>query len=233
VQSDEPFGHLTFRAPEGQLWVKWRRVEQDVEDETTLLERCRAEPARCSSPAARAFLTMIEDAEAREGRARLQVVNRYFNAAVRYESDLAQHGVLDLWTAPLATLAARRGDCEDYAIAKYVALRKAGRAAQDLRLVLVNDLWARQHHAVVAARHGGRWLILDNRSDRLLEESEVGKFVPLFALDHEGVKLFASPYAAERPVERAPALASPGRSTGPDAVAAAGSSGRSIAPLLM
>jgi predicted transglutaminase-like cysteine proteinase len=44
-------------------------------------------------------------------------------------SDLAQYGVTELWASPLTTFAAGAGDCEDYAIAKYVALRQAGMAA--------------------------------------------------------------------------------------------------------
>ena len=46
--------------------------------------------------------------------------------AIRYVSDYAQHGEADRWSAPLATFATGKGDCEDYAIAKYVALREAG-----------------------------------------------------------------------------------------------------------
>ena len=41
-------------------------------------------------------------------------------------SDFTQHGEADRWSAPLATFATAKGDCEDYAIAKYVALREAG-----------------------------------------------------------------------------------------------------------
>ena len=44
----------------------------------------------------------------------------------------------------------RRGDCEDYAIAKYVALREAGVARENLQLVLVRDRAVRQDHAVLA-----------------------------------------------------------------------------------
>ena len=54
------------------------------------------------------------------------MINRDINMAIRPTSDLAQWGVTDRWSAPLATLASGRGDCEDYAIAKYVALREAG-----------------------------------------------------------------------------------------------------------
>ena len=71
---------------------------------------------------------------------------------IRPMSDLAQWGVADRWSAPLATLTSGRGDCEDYAIAKYVALIEAGFAEDDVRLVIVRDIAIGEDHAIVAAR---------------------------------------------------------------------------------
>ena len=116
------------------------------------------------SPAARRFADPRGNAKAREGRARIDLVNRAVNAAIRYASDYAQHGVADLWTAPLATLAAGRGDCEDYAIAKYVVLRAAGVPAPICGCCWCATARSRQDHAVLAVRDNGRWLVLDNRA---------------------------------------------------------------------
>ena len=52
--------------------------------------------------------------------------------------------------------ASNAGDCEDYAIAKYVALQEIGIAAADLRLVVVHDEATKQDHAVAAVRYDGR-----------------------------------------------------------------------------
>ena len=196
LPSGEPFGLSTFRAPEGLLWVKWRGVEQQLKAEASEIELCRANSLSCSS-AARRFVALVDSAQARDGRERIELVNRTINAAIRYTSDHAQHGVADLWTAPLATLASGRGDCEDYAIAKYVVLRAAGVPAADLRLLLVRDRAVRQDHAVLAVRDGGRWVVMDNRHLMLSETTSLPHFTPLFALDHQGVSLFAAPYAAQ------------------------------------
>ena len=211
--SGEPFDLFTFRAPEGLLWVKWRGLEAEMGAEAKVIAPCRTEPDRCSSPAAARFLAIADGARALEGRARLQQVNREVNGAIRYRSDLAQHGVPDLWSAPLASFASGFGDCEDYVIAKYAILREAGVAADDLRLLLVRDKAVRRDHAVLAARHEGRWLLLDNRHLALLEDTESKHFMPMFALDHQGVKLIAAPYAM-RPAHDnaavAPAATAPG-----------------------
>jgi predicted transglutaminase-like cysteine proteinase len=74
-------------------------------------------------------------------------------------------------------------DCEDYAIAKYVALREAGVTDDDLRLMIVHDRQGRQDPAIVAARVDGRWLNLDNRTMMLMTDTQVRNETPLLALD--------------------------------------------------
>ncbi len=190
----EPFGLFTFRAPEGMLWRKWRNIEADMAREQLTLNRCRTDAEACPPHAAQ-FLRLVGAVNAKSGRARLEEANRAVNMAIRYVSDYSQHGEADRWSAPLASFATARGDCEDYAIAKYVALREAGIARENLQLVLVRDRAVRQDHAVLAARLDDRWLILDNRQSPLIEDSNASSFTPLFAINHDGVHLFAAPYA--------------------------------------
>ena len=204
---DEPFGLMTFRAPEGLLWAKWRGVEADIDREAETLAQCRRDAINCASPAALRFLAMVEETRSKAGRERLDAANRLVNGAIRYTSDFVQHGAADLWSAPLASFASGLGDCEDYAIAKYVLLRESGIEAEDMRLLLVRDTFIGQDHAVLAVREEGRWLILDNRWRIVPEASEVRHLMPLFALDHDGVRLFATPYEARLPHESATDLA--------------------------
>jgi predicted transglutaminase-like cysteine proteinase len=191
----EPFGLFVFRAPEGILWRKWRGVESDMIKDRLVLDRCRAHAETCPSHAAQ-FLLLINAVTSKSGRAQLDEVNRAVNAAIRYVTDFVQYGEADRWSAPLETFVTGKGDCEDYAIAKYVALQESGFPSDDLRLVLVRDGAVRQDHAVLTARLGGRWLILDNRRAELIEDTGASNFTPLFAIDHGGVHLFAASYAS-------------------------------------
>jgi len=208
--STEPFGLLTFRAPEGMLWVKWRKLEDEIRADERVISDCRADPDQCSSPAALRFLSLVGSARDLPMRVKIATINRSVNSQIRYVSDLQQHGVIDLWSAPLATFTSGEGDCEDYAVAKYVALREAGVKPDDLRLLLVRDRAVGQDHAVLGVRHDDRWLILDNRHSLLLEQTEVRQFTPLFAINQDGVKLFAALYAHRRQGEVETALAAPG-----------------------
>jgi len=197
ADSSEPFGLSTFRAPNGLLWTKWRGVEAQIQRDIEVLRACRDDRDQCPAEARR-YLAVIESASAHEGRRRLDEINRAINVSVRYTSDLAQHGLPDVWSSPLATFASGRGDCEDYAIAKYVALLETGVSGKDMRILLGNDTSVREAHAVLAVRQGGHWLVLDNRRSVILEDAESRHLVPLFAIDREGVKLFAAPYAERR-----------------------------------
>lgn len=147
----------------GAFWLKWRAVEEGIAAEVPVLTGCRADPENCRSPAAKLFIAIIDAARRREGRARIGELNRAINLALRPVPDIVQYGVADTWKSPLATFTSRQGDCEDYAIAKLVALRELGFADEDIRLLVIHERGTHALHAVSAVRFEGRWLVLDNR----------------------------------------------------------------------
>ena len=144
------------------------------------------------------MIALAPSADAADVRSRVEIVNRNVNQAIRYVSDFQQHGVADLWSSPFETLASGMGDCEDYAIAKFAVLLASGISEADIKMLLVRDMAVREDHAVLAVRVEGRWLVLDNRYSRLAEARDLPNFMPLFAIDHDGVSLFAAPYAERR-----------------------------------
>jgi predicted transglutaminase-like cysteine proteinase len=193
----QPFALDATPVTEGEVLDKWNDLAASLRSEAEILARCRTDAAHCP-PAAKKFLGIISDGRAHDGRARLGVINRAINLAIQPTSDLAQWGVADRWSAPLATLESGRGDCEDYAIAKYVALREAGVAESELRLIIVRDLKSGSDHAVVAAHVDGNWVMLDNRRMVLTEDSTMAPVMPLFALDATGVRQFTTSVADAR-----------------------------------
>jgi predicted transglutaminase-like cysteine proteinase len=195
AQSDEPFGMQAFRAPEGLLWTKWRTLENEMKGEEARLQSCKADPDSCTTEASK-FWTLVGQVKAVGGQAKLEKANQLANSAIAYASDMSLHGQLDRWSAPLASLKLGKGDCEDYAILKYRVLTEAGVPAKDLKILLVRDTAVRVDHAVLAARTNDRWFILDNRRSGFYVERDLPHYMPLFALDQNGVKLFAAPYAS-------------------------------------
>lgn len=111
--------------------------------------------------------------------AKLEAVNAYINARVRFVDDRVQFGVTDRWLTASETLSRGRGDCEDYAIAKRAMLRAAGFADKDLYLVVLKDLTRRADHAVLVVRAAGRFLVLDNGTNRIVDSSDVQDYKPV------------------------------------------------------
>lgn len=172
-------------APESPPYAsKWRAAAAAMAADLDVVARCRAAPEACSETARR-FIALVHEARDKDGRARLGEVNRAVNLAIRFTSDAVRHGG-DVWTSPLATLSAGRGDCEDYAILKLMALRDLGIAGSDLRLVVLRDLRLQEDHAVVTARLGGRWIVLDNRHLALLDAEALHGRTALAAFGEEG-----------------------------------------------
>jgi predicted transglutaminase-like cysteine proteinase len=190
-KSAEPFGLAVSAVYAGGVREKWRDVERKLADEAVQLALCDGDRERCVSPAALRFLAIVDDARAREGRARLGEINRAINLAIRPVSDLAQYGEIDVWSSPLVTFMHGAGDCEDYAIAKFAALRQAGISPDDLRIVIMRDTIRGEDHAVAAARLDGRWLTLDNRRMAMVEDADIRNYRPLFAIDQNGVMKYS------------------------------------------
>ena len=190
-RSAEPFGLPASALSGGGLRQKWLGVQRRLDDEMVQLALCDGDREGCVSPAALKFLAIIDAAKLRDGRARLGEINRALNLAIRPVSDLMQYGEIDVWTSPLVTLTRGGGDCEDYAIAKFVALRLAGIAPDDLRIVIMHDTIHGEDHAVAAARLDGRWLTLDNRRMAMVEDSDVRNYRPTFLIDQHGAMKYS------------------------------------------
>ena len=124
--------------------------------------------------------------------AQLQAVNQFFNARIEFATDEQAWGQADYWASPLEALAKGRGDCEDYAIAKYFSLVAAGMPVARLRLVYVRaqlDDGLAQAHMVLAYRPpgGGDLQILDNLVDAVLPAAQRSDLEPVFSFNSEGL----------------------------------------------
>lgn len=182
-KSAEPFGVFAFAMSTGSLRQKWFALKENLDDDMVQLALCDGDRDNCASPAALRLLAIVDQARSRDGRARLGEINRAVNLAIRAADD----GADDVWSSPLATFASGAGDCEDYAIAKLAALRLAGVAPEDLRIVVVRDVRAGEAHAVAAARLDGHWLMLDNRRMAMVEDDNARSYQPLFVLYQSAV----------------------------------------------
>jgi predicted transglutaminase-like cysteine proteinase len=198
LPSTEPFDLPVAVARSGDVSTKWADVQSRIVADERTLAACRSNTGSCPK-AAKRFLSIISLGRQQHGRARLGWINRAVNLTIRPMSDWAQYGYADYWASPLQTLRSEAGDCEDYAIVKYVALHELGIRSRDLRLVIVRDNSQQAEHAVVAVHYEQRWLILDNRTMAMSDAKQVQYYSPLFVMDYRGARRFVSATAqAER-----------------------------------
>ena len=106
------------------------------------------------------------------GVATLSKVNIWVNTQVRPVSDRTARRVADHWASAGQTLSRRSGDCEDFAILKYQMLAALGISRNDMYLTLARDLVRNADHAVLIVRHQGRFYMLDNATNELLDASK-------------------------------------------------------------
>lgn len=218
----EPFGLTASPVSAGALHDKWAALNRKLDDERVQLALCDGDRDGCVSDPALRLLAIVDSGRAREGRARFGEINRAINLAIRATSDIAQYGEMDVWSSPLATFAHGAGDCEDYAIAKYVALREAGVPAQDLRVIIMRDIFHGGDHAVTAARLDGHWLMLDNQRMAMVEDAYVRNFRPLFVMDETSFRKYdAQPLVAEAADRNLAPLPVANRMAQPSLIAAA------------
>lgn len=115
---------------------------------------------------------VIEKASTAKSLEKLKYVNRYLNK-IKYLTDIKHWKKHDYWAAPFEFSGTGAGDCEDYAIAKYFSLIKAGISEKKLRIAYVKLKRKRtkydETHMILLYYHkpNSTPIVLDNVNKRL------------------------------------------------------------------
>lgn len=113
----------------------------------------------------------------------LDQVNQFINR-IPYAEDQEVWGVNDYWATPEEFFARQKGDCEDFAIAKYVMLQYLGVNKENMRIVVMNDKKQQQIHAVLMVNIAGVNYILDNQSSQVLTDRvATALYEPIYSIN--------------------------------------------------
>jgi predicted transglutaminase-like cysteine proteinase len=149
---------------------------------------------------------LLQHSATLDDEGRLAAVNSYYNRRIAFAEDSEAWGQADHWASPLEALALGRGDCEDYAIAKYFSLLAIGMPVARLRLVYVRAQTGAgsQPHMVLAfyALPNSEPLILDNLITDVRPASRRPDLVPVFSFNSEGLWQGAGAQSAGDPLAR-------------------------------
>lgn len=117
-------------------------------------------------------------------KTQLKNINRFMNNH-KYIVDSINWGIKDYWASP-GEFFQRNGDCEDYAIAKFLSLRAMEVEADELRLYIVDDLNLRVGHAILAVYAGRKVFILDNQLSIVVQAKRIRHYKPIYSLNEDG-----------------------------------------------
>lgn len=174
------FESREIRSENLKVFPKWRDALARAGAESRPPRvRCKPGPFRgCELGEWEAYLKTLRGTDK---RGQIEAVNRYMNRRP-YILDPVNYGVVDYWAAPGQFLT-RNGDCEDYAIAKFLSLRALGFANDSLRVVVLQDTNLRIAHAVLAVYFKDEILILDNQVSDVVPSRAISHYRPIYSIN--------------------------------------------------
>jgi predicted transglutaminase-like cysteine proteinase len=135
---------------------------------------------------------MLEDAKGKKAVKKLKAVNDFFNK-IKYLPDRKVWKKKDYWAAPFEFMGVGAGDCEDYAIAKYFALRALGIPDEKLKITYVKLKQKRKKyeeaHMVLNYYHkpNSTPIILDNVNKKLKLATKRTDLKPVYSFNASGL----------------------------------------------
>lgn len=182
------FNTVEVRSKNLAPFKKWRAALARYSEESKAKAPFTCAPGNqmdiCSYDEWTDFLTTLKD---KAPLVQLNEINTRINKA-SYVNDQANWGQKDYWATP-AEFMSRFGDCEDYAILKYLSLRRLGWKENSLRVVAVKDLNLKVGHAVLIVffEHPNTGqiipLLLDNQIKKIVPANKVRHYQPVFSLN--------------------------------------------------
>lgn len=139
-----------------------------------------------------AWRKLMDDVKGLPDADKLNRVNTFFNRRVLYKTDQEVYSVEDYWATPLEFFGRGSGDCEDFAISKYMTLLMLGIKNENLRLVYVrlkNGTAPPIAHMVLGyyAQPTEEPVILDNMVSSIRPASMRPDLSPVFSFNSEGL----------------------------------------------
>lgn len=163
-----------------QRFTRWvGALNKHVSDMASAGSRCaNGEQPYCFLINYDTYLQSIRSATPLE---QIDAVNRFVNQ-IAYIEDPENYGASDYWAAPLEFFQ-YGGDCEDFAIAKYVAFRRLGFTDEQVRIWVVRDSRRGVDHAVLTIAVNGRTYLLDSLNDVVRDATDVSRYAPIYSIN--------------------------------------------------
>jgi predicted transglutaminase-like cysteine proteinase len=174
------FGSREVRSAGIGTFKKWTGTLARYFDERPMAEGpCTA--TKFNACHLREWQGVIDGLRDKPPMAQMGAINAYVNRR-RYVVDPINWGRPDYWATP-AQFFRKNGDCEDYAIAKFLSLRALGYANEDMRIVILQDLNLGIPHAVLVVYLLGHAFVLDNQTAVVMAAERIHHYQPIYSLN--------------------------------------------------
>ncbi|WP_020591926.1 transglutaminase-like cysteine peptidase [Kiloniella laminariae] len=175
------FNTVEFQSKSFKALPQWARVLEKAKTDMNLFQACSNDINKCKTAQQNSWRKIIHAARNMTRRQKLDAVNRFFNKWP-YKLDQEVYGVSEYWASPNQFMKTS-GDCEDYSIAKYYALKELGFQDSELRIVILLDRIRGIGHAVLAIYEPNDILILDSLSNLILTHTKYRHYVPQYSMN--------------------------------------------------
>ncbi|PZO87879.1 MAG: hypothetical protein DI626_02970 [Micavibrio aeruginosavorus] len=167
-------------APVSKL-PQWHDFSIRQQDALETLQICEQNEEACRSADVARWAKLIDDLKTQSRLRQIITVNRWFNR-LPYKHDEYAYDKLDYW-ADTAALLEKRGDCEDYALAKYYTLRQLGFRPEELKVTVVYDSEEYLNHAVLMVYVNGTRYMLDINGDNTDPSPMISRYKTLYTFN--------------------------------------------------
>lgn len=127
------------------------------------------------------WTSFIESIRSKTPLEQIRAVNKEMNKS-QYVLDIVNWGMQDYWATPLEFFI-KNGDCEDYAISKYLSLRLLGFTEAQLRIVVLQDLNLGVPHAILIVNLNGKAMALDNFFAQPVASTKIHHYKPIYSIN--------------------------------------------------
>lgn len=176
------FGAGEVFSSDSSAFFKWHGMLQRFAAERRFEPACAPGVAAPCAPAE--WRALVASLDGLDLRAKLDRVNAAINRHP-YIPSLVNWHESNHWETPFEFLR-KGGQCQDYAIAKYLLLRASGVPAASLRLVVLRDTHLGLDHAVTVAFVDGQALVLDNQQKTVMPVSSLDYYRPYYSINEQG-----------------------------------------------
>lgn len=173
---------------------QWNRVLEQYVASEQIYQDCYDAPFTCPTRGMEMWQRFVRSIKDDPAHRQIEMVNTWFNK-LPYKQDDWVYGERDYW-ASMDEFLEHSGDCEDFAMAKYLTLRQLGIPAKEMWVATAYDVYSGTDHAFLIVDYDGETMVLDNRKVTVEAKEHSRRYRPHYLFNELNVWTYDEPVMA-------------------------------------